>query len=282
MIKGFKNILFFQKGNKVKEEYNYIFQEDDFKDFKSSKILDISLNKKPLIEEEEVKDENILDEYNKSKNKEEVKEDINETKLIGNEIQGKVELPTTYEEKDIKYLEKIKKVNDIYGNDTKVKELSKKYNIDKDLVLAIIAQESGGDTDIESPVKALGLMQLYGAAKNKWEKIYFEQANPDKTWDKERDGYTYLKDAYKNIEAGLNVYKYSLAVLKKSYKEELKKGLITEDDIKWLAVRGYNSGPKYFKKDYKGKKISKGNLAENEGHLKAIYNYYNYLKNKDL
>jgi soluble lytic murein transglycosylase-like protein len=280
---GLKKIQFFKKGSKLEiaeEEFKYTPSQDNLLDViyqKTSEFMKAPLDEYILSEGEKM--DKLQDEWDSLV----VPETIinNKTNLIGTSLQGNIDLSTEYNEKDINALYKVKTTYDYYGSDKKVKALSDKYNVDNSLTLAIIAQESEGNPLVVNSIGATGLMQIYGKGKDKYEKMFFEKANHGKTWDKEKDGYKYLLDPYNNIEAGLKIFNYSKDVLRKSYKNELEDGSMTNDDISWLAIRGYNSGPGYFTKN-NTKKLSPKSIKQNTGHLKGIYNYYQYLKNNNL
>lgn len=94
-----------------------------------------------------------------------------------------------------------------------VEEFSKKYNVDKDTIFAIIKSESNFKTQIISSSGALGLMQLMQTTADEVaEKINLKQVN--------------LFDAKTNIEIGT---KYFSMLYKKYNNEE-------------LALAAYNAG----------------------------------------
>ncbi|CDI50590.1 transglycosylase SLT domain-containing protein [Clostridium tetani] len=125
--------------------------------------------------------------------------------------------------------------------DEAVEKAARRFNIDKDLILSVIKQESSFQTDCVSSAGAMGLMQLMpGTAK------YLGVSNPYDIEQNINGGTKYLKEM-------LNMYGNS----------------------KELALAAYNSGPGTMQK--RGVK-SVGDIErlpyETRDYVKKVMNYY--------
>lgn len=110
-----------------------------------------------------------------------------------------------------------------------IKENSEKYNVEKELILAIIKSESNFRQDAESTVGALGLMQIMPKTFDWLQKNNLIQLD-----------YGHLKDPETNIKYGT----YLLSILKKRYNNIVEiicaynAGIGTVD--KWLKNTQYS------------------------------------------
>lgn len=68
-----------------------------------------------------------------------------------------------------------------------VEAAAEKYNVDKNLIFAIIKTESDFDPDAESPVGALGLMQIMPISFEWIQTMYVEDGNEGLTFEDMRD-----------------------------------------------------------------------------------------------
>lgn len=130
----------------------------------------------------------------------------------------------------------------------KVAEYAKKYNVDPNLVYAVIGQESSGKAGAISQTGVAGLMQVTGDTGK-------SLLGPD--FDR--------KDPNQNLEAGV---KY-LSVLRERYGGDLNQ-----------MMAEYNGGMEYAERAKAGRSYSTGNPAkdrENDGHYAGIKRNYDIL-----
>lgn len=125
--------------------------------------------------------------------------------------------------------------------DEAVEKAAKKFNIDKDLILSVIKQESSFETNCVSSAGAIGLMQLMpGTAR------YLGVSNPYNIEQNINGGTKYLREM-------LNMYGNS----------------------KELALAAYNSGPGTMqKREVKTVKDIERLSYETRDYVKKVMNYY--------
>lgn len=142
-----------------------------------------------------------------------------------------------------------------------IEENSKKYNVEEDLILAIIKSESNFRQDVESKVGAIGLMQIMPKTFN---------------WLKTHNISALDIDHLKNPKTNINYGTYFISLLKKRYnsiKEALcayNAGIGTVD--KWLKDKRYSFDGKTLKKiPYPDTAIYVKNVLENKKIYKNLY-----------
>lgn len=147
-----------------------------------------------------------------------------------------------------------------------VKENSEKYNVEKELILAVIKSESNFRQDAESNVGAIGLMQVMPETFD-WLQTHHFMPHLD---------VGHLKDPKTNIKYGT----YLLSILKKRYNSIIEvicaynAGIGTVD--KWLKNPQYSRDGKVLKKiPYPDTAIYVENVLECRRMYKNLY-FKNY------
>lgn len=136
---------------------------------------------------------------------------------------------TYYEAEDIRKMEDAKKYAET------IEKYSKKFGVDKELVCAMVAQESGGDQYAHNFDKSYGLMAI---ERNIWEN------NTITVYNFETNEYETIKINYNKVikDADYNLM-IGTAILQEYFYATINSGLVPIEETLAYATQRYNMGP---------------------------------------